>query len=62
MSIKDTYNNKKVIFSAQDGLEDMIYRLTIMMSKLPVSDEETNKQFKTKIYGSKKERQNKKFP
>ena len=32
MSIKDSYNNKKVTFDTQDGLEDIIDRLSVMMS------------------------------
>ena len=34
MSMKDSYNNKKVTFDTQDGLEDKIDRLTVMMDKL----------------------------
>ena len=34
MSIKGSYNNKKVTFDMKDGLEDKIDRLTVMMSKI----------------------------
>ena len=34
MSIKDSYNNKKVTFNTQDRSEEKIDRLTVMMSKL----------------------------
>ena len=50
MSIKDNYNNKKVTFDTQDGLEDKIDRLTVMMSKLAANEEGVNKQFRPKIY------------
>ena len=43
MSIKDNYNNKRVIFNTQDGLEDKIDRLTVMMSKLATNEEGVNK-------------------
>ena len=43
MSIKDSYNNKKVTFDTQDGLEDKIDRHTVMMSKLGANKEEANK-------------------
>ena len=33
MGIKDSYNNKRVTFDMQDGLEEKIDKLTIMMSK-----------------------------
>ena len=42
MSIKDSYNNKKVTFDMQDGLEDKIDRLTVMMSKLAANEEGAN--------------------
>ena len=32
MSMKDSYNNKKVTFDTQDGLQEKIDRLTVMMS------------------------------
>ena len=53
MSIKYSHN-KKVTFDTQDGLEDKTARLTVMMSKLAANNEETNKQFKTKIYQNKR--------
>ena len=34
----------------QDGLEDKIDRLTVVMSQLTMKDEGLNKQFKPKIY------------
>ena len=54
MRIKDNYNNKKVIFDTQDGLEDKIDRLTDMTSKLAANEEGVNKQFKPKIYQNKR--------
>ena len=45
MSMKDSYNNKRVTFDTQDGLEEKIDRLTVMMSRL-----RANKQFKPKIF------------
>ena len=42
MSVKDSYNNKKVKFDTQDRLEDKIDRLTVMMSKLAANNNETN--------------------
>ena len=54
MNIKDRYNNKKVTFNTQDRLENKIDRLTVLMSKLPANEEGTNKQFKPKIYQSKR--------
>ena len=41
MSIKDSYN-KKVTLDTQDGLEEMIERLTVMMSKLTAKDDGLN--------------------
>ena len=61
MSIKDSYNNKKVTFDTQDGLEDKIDRLTVMMSKLAANQEGTNKQFKPKIFQSKRRGQVRNF-
>ena len=49
MNIKDKYNNK-VTFNMQDGLEDKMDRLTVMMSQLTMKDEGLNRQFKPKIY------------
>ena len=46
MSVKDNFsNNKRVTFDIQDVLEEMIDRLTTMMSKLTAKDEGLNKQF-----------------
>ena len=50
MNIKDSYNNTKFTFNMQDGLEDRIDRLTVMMSELTTKDKGLNKQFKPKIY------------
>ena len=61
MTIKDSYNNKRVTFDIQDGLEEKIDRLTVMMSKLTARDEETKKQFKPKIYQSKRRGQTRNF-
>ena len=38
MSGKDSYNNEKVTFDVEDGLEGKIDRLTVMMSQLAVSN------------------------
>ena len=54
MSIKDSYNNKIVTFDMQDRLEKKINRLTVMMSKLTSNDDRLNKQFKPKIFQSKR--------
>ena len=51
---KDSYNNKKVTFNTQSGLEDKIDRLTVMMSQLTTKDQGLIKQFfKPKIYHSR---------
>ena len=42
MSITDIYNNKKVTFDMQNGLEDKIERLTVMMSKLAANGDGAN--------------------
>ena len=60
MSIKDSYN-KKVTFDTQDGLEDKIDRLTVIMGKLTTRDNRTNRQFKPQIYQSKKRGQSRNF-
>ena len=49
MNIKDNDNNK-FAFNTQDGLEDKIDRLTVMMSQLTMKNEGLNKQFKPRIY------------
>ena len=59
MSVKDNYS-KKVTFDTQDGLEDKIDKLTVMMGKLAARDNGTNRQFKPQIYQSRR-RQNRKF-
>ena len=61
MSIKDSYNNKRVTFNMQDGLEDKINRLTLIMSQLTTKDEGFNKQFKPKIYQGRSRGQSRKF-
>ena len=43
MKIKDNYNSKRVTFNMQDGLEDKIDRLTMMMSQLTTKDECVNR-------------------
>ena len=53
MSIKDSYN-KKVTFDTQDGVEDKIERLTVMMGKQATRDNRINKQFKPQIYQSER--------
>ena len=53
MSIKDGYSSKKVTLDTQDSLDDKIDKLTSMMSKLTVQDNNQNKQLKLKIYQSK---------
>ena len=54
MSIKDWYIRKEVTFGTQDGLEEKIDRLTSRMSKLTAQDDDQIKQFKPKIYHSKR--------
>ena len=46
MNMKDNYNNKKVTFNMQDGLEDKIDRLKVMMNQLTTKDKGLNRQFK----------------
>ena len=59
MSMKDSYaNNKKVTFHTQNGLEEKINRLTMVMSKLTTKEEGPSNQFKPKIYHSKRRGQN----
>ena len=50
MTIKDSHNNEKVTFNMQDGLEDKICRLTVMMGQLKTKGKGQGKQFKPKIY------------
>ena len=40
ISIRDSYNNIKVTFDTQDGLEDKIDRLKVMMGKLATKEME----------------------
>ena len=54
MNIKDRYVSKKVTFDTQDGLKEKIERLTSMISNLTTQDGNQNKQFKPKIYQSKR--------
>ena len=54
MRIKEYYNTKTVTFHTQDGLENKIDRLTVMMSKLAANKGGVNKQFKPKIYQNKR--------
>ena len=61
MSLKDSHNNKKVTFNIQDGLQDKIDRLTVMMSQLTTKDEGLNKQFKPKIYQGRRRGQSREF-
>ena len=53
MSIKDSYN-KKVTFDTQDKLEDKTDKSTVMMGKLAVRDNGTNRHFKPQIYQSRR--------
>ena len=43
ISITESYNNKKVKFNMQEGLEDKIDRLMVMMSELATKDDGINK-------------------
>ena len=60
MSIKDNYN-KKVTFDTQEGLEDIIDNLKVMMGKFTARDNRTNRQFKPQIYQSRKRGQSRNF-
>ena len=53
MSIKDSYN-QQVTFDTQDSLEKRIDRLTVIISKVAAKDNELNKQFKPKIFQSRR--------
>ena len=53
MNIKDNYNSKRVTFNMQDGLEDKIDTLTVIMGQLTMKDKGVNRQFKPKIYQSR---------
>ena len=61
MSIKNGYNSKKVIFDMQGSLDDKVDKLTSMMAKLTVQDNNQNKQFKPKIYQSKQREQSRNY-
>ena len=61
MKIKDTYNNIKVTFNVQDGLEDKTDRLTVMMSQLTTKDKGVNRQLKPKIYQGRGRGQSRNF-
>ena len=53
MNIKDGYIGEKVIFNTQDSSDEKIDKLTLMMNKWTVQDDNQNKQFNPKIYQSK---------
>ena len=53
MNIKDGNISKKVT-DTQDSLDENIDRLVSMMSKLTAQDDDQIKQFKPKIYQSKR--------
>ena len=61
MNIKNGYIGKKVTFDTQDSLDEKIDRLTSMMSKLTAQDDNQSKQFKLKIYQSKRRGQTRNF-
>ena len=61
MNIKDGYNSKKVTFDMQNSLDDKIYKLTLMMSKLTAQGDSQNKQFKPKIYQGRQKGQSRSF-
>ena len=50
MGIKESHSNKRVTCDTQDGLEDKIDKLTVMMSQLASMDKGINKQLKPQIY------------
>ena len=61
MNIKGGYISKKVTFDTQDSSDEKIYRLTSMISKLTAEDDDQTKQFKQKIYQSKRRGQRRNF-
>ena len=61
MNIKDGYISNKVTFNTQDSLDEKIDRLMSMMSKLTVQDYDQTKQFKPRIYQSKRRGQKRNF-
>ena len=56
MRIKDDYS-QRVTFDTRDGLEDKIYKLTMMMGKLAARDNGLNRHFKHQIYQSRRREQ-----
>ena len=59
MSMKDSYsNNKMFTFGTQNGLEERINRLTMMISNFTTKEQGLNNQFKPKIYQNKRRGQN----
>ena len=61
MSIKDSYVSKKVTFNTQDNVKGKIDGCLAMMGKLTAQDDDQNKQFKPKIYQSKRRGQMRNF-
>ena len=61
MNIKDGYVSKNIIFDTQDSLDEKLDRVTSMMSKLRTQDDDQKKQFKRKIYQSKRRRKTRNF-
>ena len=61
ISINDGYVSKKMTFDIQDRLQEKIDRLMTMMNKLTAQDNEQNKQFKPKIFQSKRRGQTRDF-
>ena len=61
MSTKNSCVSKKVTLHTQDNLGEKIDRLMTMMSKLTAQDDHQNKQFKPKIYQSKRRGQMRNF-
>ena len=60
LSVKDNYN-KRVTLNTQDGLEDKIDKLTVMMGKLVARDSEVKWAFKPQVYQSKRRGQSRNF-
>ena len=62
MDIKDGYISKKVTFDTHNSLDEKIRVMSmIMMSKLTAQDDNQVKQFKPKIYHSKRRGQTRNF-
>ena len=55
MSIRDNCR-KRVTFDMTDGIEQKIYKLTLMMGKLVMEDKGKNKPFKPQVYQSNRGR------